>query len=289
MLALTGAFTVVGGLVVGYGGVVAGLDRPQMMIIGPAGWGRASLLLGGLLFALAGWLCLVTVRVWPVAVPLVAVHALAELAVLAAAPAWALLTIALDVIVIFTLTVTPAGAARGGPLLGAGRHGPVGRRGAPTTAGAALPAAGAARAVRRVPAVHSGTALPGSAPAVHSGTALPGVTRVTGSGATAAGTPSGGRLGYRPRHQLAHAPATAATRPTFIAAPTSGAGNRAVARHGSRVTRRALPPGPPARGNAGSPAAPVTAQPADAGHRPEVILGAISGRDPDHAPRIWPA
>jgi hypothetical protein len=276
MLALTGAFTVVGGLVVGYGGVVAGLDRPQMMIIGPAGWGRASLLLGGLLFALAGWLCLVTVRVWPVAVPLVAVHALAELAVLAAAPAWALLTIALDVIVIFTLTVTPAGAARGGPLLGAGRHGPVGRRGAPTTAGAALPAAGAARAVRRVPAVHSGTALPG-------------VTRVTGSGATAAGTPSGGRLGYRPRHQLAHAPATAATRPTFIAAPTSGAGNRAVARHGSRVTRRALPPGPPARGNAGSPAAPVTAQPADAGHRPEVILGAISGRDPDHAPRIWPA
>jgi hypothetical protein len=282
MLALTGAFTVVGGLAVGYGGVVAGLDRPQMMIIGPAGWGRASLLLGGLLFALAGWLCLVTVRVWPVAVPLVAVHALAELAVLAAAPAWALLTIALDVIVIFTLTVTPAGAARGGPLLGAGRHGPVGRRGAPTTAGAALPAAGAARAVRRAPAVHSGTALPGSA-------------RVTGSGATAAGTPlaagtpSGGRLGYRPRHQLAHAPGTAATRPTFIAAPTSGAGNRAVARHGSRVTRRALPPGPPARGNAGSPAAPVTAQPADAGHRPEVILGAISGRDPDHAPRIWPA
>ncbi|GAA1797972.1 hypothetical protein GCM10009835_15130 [Planosporangium flavigriseum] len=111
MLALVGAFNMVEGLVVVYGGNVARVDPSRVLVLDLAGWAQVTLTLGALLFSLGIWLSLVTVRVRLMALSVVCVHALTQLGVLAAFPAWALLMISFDVVIIFALTATPAGGA----------------------------------------------------------------------------------------------------------------------------------------------------------------------------------
>jgi hypothetical protein len=113
MLALVGTFNAAEGLVIVYGGGAIGVERNRMMFLDPRLWGEVSVVLGGLLLVLGGWLWLVTVRV-PIAVivPAVVAHGIVQVGVLAAYPIWALLMIAFDVIIIFALTVSPATAAR---------------------------------------------------------------------------------------------------------------------------------------------------------------------------------
>jgi hypothetical protein len=113
MLALVGTFNAAEGLVIVYGGGAIGVERNRMMFLDPRLWGEVSVVLGGLLLVLGGWLWLVTVRVRiAVVVPAVVAHGIVQVGVLAAYPIWALLMIAFDVIIIFALTVSPATAAR---------------------------------------------------------------------------------------------------------------------------------------------------------------------------------
>lgn len=113
MLALVGTFNAAEGLVIVYGGGAIGVERNRMMFLDPRLWGEISVVLGGLLLVLGGWLWLVTVRVRiAVVVPAVVAHGIVQVGVLAAYPIWALLMIAFDVIIIFALTVSPATAAR---------------------------------------------------------------------------------------------------------------------------------------------------------------------------------
>jgi hypothetical protein len=113
MLALVGTFNAAEGLVIVYGGGAIGVERNRMMFLDPRLWGEISVVLGGLLLVLGGWLWLVTVRVRiAVIVPAVVAHGIVQVGVLAAYPIWALLMIAFDVIIIFALTVSPATAAR---------------------------------------------------------------------------------------------------------------------------------------------------------------------------------
>ncbi len=113
MLALVGTFNAAEGLVIVYGGGAIGVERSRMMFLDPRLWGEISVVLGGLLLVLGGWLWLVTVRVRiAVVVPAIVAHGIVQVGVLAAYPIWAVLMIAFDVIIIFALTVSPATAAR---------------------------------------------------------------------------------------------------------------------------------------------------------------------------------
>jgi hypothetical protein len=138
MLALVGAFNVVEGLVAIYDGRLVRVDRDLVLFVDLAGWAQITLTLGALLLALGIWLSVVTVRVRLVALSVVLVHALAQLGVLAAFPAWALLMISFDVVIIFALTATPAGAAASVAREIAGNTPPAARTGASRGPAAAM-------------------------------------------------------------------------------------------------------------------------------------------------------
>jgi hypothetical protein len=110
LLALVGALNVAEGFIV-LNDEAFGADRSRVAFGHPLGWARLTLLLGVLMLAVALWLAAVTTRVRSLAVPVVALHALIQLGVLAAYPVWALLMIAFDVVILFALTAPPAGGA----------------------------------------------------------------------------------------------------------------------------------------------------------------------------------
>jgi hypothetical protein len=270
MLALVGAFNVAEGLIAIYGGKVVRLDPDRVLLLDLAGWAQVTLALGALLLALGIWLSMVTVRVRLIALSVVVVHALIQLGVLAAFPAWALLMISFDVVIIFALTATPAGAA------------------------ASVARGGATAGVRAGDALKAGS---GTAADARSG-----VTRE----AAASGRPASrgryaavDRVGYRPRHQVTGTPATvvmgqplpgsirpgtcgAPTAPRALpAAPSAGPTTGAV-KPGTNAPATATMVGAVARTTTGpaEPAPPGTARGVAA-----PIIGAISGRWPDESQR----
>ncbi|NJC72159.1 hypothetical protein HC031_20915 [Planosporangium thailandense] len=256
MLALMGAFNVAEGLVALYDRRAVHVDPDRLLLLGLAGWARVTLMLGALLLALGMWLSVVTIRVRPAALSVVCVHALSQLGVLAALPAWALLMISFDVVIIFALTATPAGAAasmaRGSTGAGAGRATPAGR----------------AVTCRHPPAMVG----PGRAGPVGAGI----------------------RIRYRPRHEVPAADTTLVLGPpltdddprpadpvaTGAAAVVTGTAvvpdARAAVSRGDTAPR-ALPSSPQQAAPDSPPVAPTTAT-----KRPAPpIIGAISGRWPD--------
>ncbi|GII22448.1 hypothetical protein Pme01_20450 [Planosporangium mesophilum] len=264
MLALVGAFNVVEGLIAIYARKLVRLD-PDRLLLDLAGWAQVTLALGALLLALGIWLSVVTVRVRLIALSVVVVHALIQLGVLAAFPAWALLMISFDVVIIFALTATPAGtaasAARGGDTrdtaAGASGNSPARRvRGV-----ASLGRVGGRD--RRAPAERIGyrprhqmaAAVVVGAP----GTELPG-TELAGSSdepTTPRALPPGPPAG----------PARAAMKPGTTA-PATATMVGAVARTDGGV--------PPSNGGRAGPVPPATARGVAT-----PIIGAISGRWPE--------
>jgi hypothetical protein len=267
MLALVGAFNVVEGLVAIYDGNVVRVDPDRVLLLDPAGWAQVTLTLGALLLALGIWLSMVTVRVRIVALSTVLLHALTQLGVLTAFPAWALLMISCDVVIIFALTATPAGAAA---------------------------------SVARAGTVNVGTGDTYEAVAG----ARTGGWAGHGPEMSAAGGRKGYVAGdrYRPRHQMAGATAaTVVLGQPLTDAVTAGETPHDTAPAGAPPGPRALPPAPPAPAKAPmSHPAPATmvgavartaaeaAPPAPTGKARGVappIIGAISGRWPDASPR----
>ena len=105
MLTLVGALNVSEGTLVGFAHTGVGFDRDDVAFTNASTWAAATVLLGVLL-ALTG----VAVHGGRasarfVAVAVVSLHAIAQLAMLQAYPQWSLLMVSLDVVIIFVLTV----------------------------------------------------------------------------------------------------------------------------------------------------------------------------------------
>lgn len=132
MLLMVGVFNVVEGLValVNDKRVLVAADR--LIAVDLTGWGWTLLIFGAVMVA-AG-LGLLSMQTWAriLAIVVVAVHAVVQLAWLGAYPIWSLLMIALDVVVLFALTARwPAAMEYLDPYgdasdTGAGQHSRVG-------------------------------------------------------------------------------------------------------------------------------------------------------------------
>jgi hypothetical protein len=105
MLALVGALNVSEGTLVGFSRNGIGFDRAAVAFTSANTWAAATVTLG-LLLVIAG---LTLYAAQPiarlVAVSVVAMHAVTQIAILHAYPAWSVLMVALDVIILFVLTV----------------------------------------------------------------------------------------------------------------------------------------------------------------------------------------
>jgi hypothetical protein len=127
MLTLVGTLNVSQGLLVAFASGGIGFDRDDVAFTSAGTWAAATVTLGVLL-AVAG----VTLRARRpsarlVAVSIVALHAISQLAMLRAYPAWSLLMVTLDVIILFILTVP-----RGSVIAAEDLESPPPRRPAPT-------------------------------------------------------------------------------------------------------------------------------------------------------------
>jgi hypothetical protein len=291
MLALIGAFNVVEGLFVVYGQEALRVDRDRVVFLGLTAWGGVTMGLGVLLVALGLWSAIVTVGVRVVAVPVVVAHALIQLGMLAAYPAWSSLMIVFDVVIIYALTVTPAGAAA------SAARGAVGPRRARS--------AGTASLTDRLGPWHEPAALP-----VDPVDAVP-VAQGTASVIPPDRTPPErvrpGRADdreYQPRHRMpytstavvveAQVEDTVTIRATAATAAPRHTAVVAVSQPAQRA--RALPAATPAatmvgavaRSAAGALTGPVSgaADPSRRSGDGKPILGAISGRWPDAPPRV---
>jgi hypothetical protein len=110
MLALVGTLNVSQGLLVGFASGGIGFDRNDVAFTSATTWATATVTLGVLLgatgFALrARRSSARRSSARAAAVSIVALHAISQLAMLRAYPAWSLLMITLDVIILFILTV----------------------------------------------------------------------------------------------------------------------------------------------------------------------------------------
>jgi hypothetical protein len=253
MLALVGAFNVVEGLVAIYDGRLVRVDRDLVLFVDLAGWAQITLTLGALLLALGIWLSVVTVRVRLVALSVVLVHALTQLGVLTAFPAWALLMISFDVVIIFALTATPDGAAASVAREIAGTVPPAARTGATRGPAAAMSGrrAGYLAGDRIYRPRH----------------------QVAGAAATVVlGPPLVDAVGTAPE------PATANTGALAVVPRALPAASAAGGKPDTKAPTTATMPGPVARSATGTatPPTPGTARGVAA-----PIIGAISGKWPD--------
>jgi hypothetical protein len=115
MLTLVGVLNVSQGLLVGFASGRVGFDRNDVAFTNASTWAATTVTLGVLL-AITGFVLrartpsrkLATVDL--AAAGIVALHAISQLAMLRAYPAWSLLMVSLDVIILFILTV-PRGRA----------------------------------------------------------------------------------------------------------------------------------------------------------------------------------
>ena len=125
MLSILGVFNIFGGLLALLQDELAYIDQGNLVIVDLTGWGIVALVFGALLlFTGIGLLARNRVaRV--VAIVLIGLHAVVQLAALAAYPLWSLLMIALDVVVLFALTVHWSDAVAPGidpTVSGTGQH-----------------------------------------------------------------------------------------------------------------------------------------------------------------------
>ncbi|GAA3291885.1 hypothetical protein Dvina_04460 [Dactylosporangium vinaceum] len=105
LLTLLGALNVAQGLLVAYAGDSVGFDRNDVAFTSAGTWAVATATLGALLVAAGLALRAGRPSAKTVAVAVVALHAISQLAMLRAYPAWSLLMVTLDVIILFILTV----------------------------------------------------------------------------------------------------------------------------------------------------------------------------------------
>ncbi|HEV7898913.1 MAG TPA: hypothetical protein VGP31_13835 [Planosporangium sp.] len=121
MLTMIGAFNIVEGLAALMMGTVNFIDAGRLVVVNLTVWGVLALVSGALLVAVGLGLLSHNGMARLAAVVLIALHALVQLAALAAFPVWSLLMIALDVVVLFALTVhwsevVPEARAGGRPV-----------------------------------------------------------------------------------------------------------------------------------------------------------------------------
>jgi hypothetical protein len=123
MLTMIGAFNIVEGLAALMTGTVSFIDEGLLVVVNLTVWGVLALVSGALLIAVGLGLISRSEVARVAAVVLIALHALVQLVALAAFPVWSLLMIALDVVVLFALTVHwsegVAEAQPGGPAVAA--------------------------------------------------------------------------------------------------------------------------------------------------------------------------
>ncbi len=222
LLALVGALNVAEGFIVLMDDEAFGADRSRVAFEHPLGWGRLTLLLGVLMLAVALWLAAVTTRVRSLAVPVVALHALIQLGVLAAYPVWALLMIAFDVVILFALTATPAGgAASSAPSSGVAGAMPAGSMPAGSMPAGSMPAGA-------VPAgsMPAGSMPAGSMPVGAAAGSVP--VGAKGPVRRAATIAHADRQQYRPRHRLTGEPAP-------VAVPVAVPPSRVLPRGGAPI------------------------------------------------------
>ncbi|MGC9669968.1 DUF7144 family membrane protein [Planosporangium sp. 12N6] len=105
LLTMIGVFNLVEGTAALAMGTVGYIDEGRLVVVNVTTWGVLAVVSGLLLGAVGLGLLLRHELARLVAVVLVALHALVQLTALAAFPIWSLLMIALDVVVIFALTV----------------------------------------------------------------------------------------------------------------------------------------------------------------------------------------
>ncbi|MEV4515842.1 hypothetical protein AB0K00_43665 [Dactylosporangium sp. NPDC049525] len=105
MLALVGTLNVSQGLLVGFASGGIGFDRNDVAFTSATTWATATVTLGVLLGVTGIALRARKGSARTAAVSVVALHAISQLAMLRAYPAWSLLMITLDVIILFVLTV----------------------------------------------------------------------------------------------------------------------------------------------------------------------------------------
>ncbi len=105
MLALVGTLNVSQGLLVGFASGGIGFDRNDVAFTSATTWAAATVTLGVLLGVTGFALRARKASARAAAVSVVALHAISQLAMLRAYPAWSLLMITLDVIILFILTV----------------------------------------------------------------------------------------------------------------------------------------------------------------------------------------
>jgi hypothetical protein len=105
MLTMIGAFNILEGLAALLQRTVTYVDENRLVVVDLRAWGLITLVAGGLMVVVGLGLLSRNEVARGVAVVLVALHALLQLSSLAAFPVWSLLMIALDVVVLFALTV----------------------------------------------------------------------------------------------------------------------------------------------------------------------------------------
>jgi len=111
MLALVGTLNVSQGLLVGFASGGIGFDRNDVAFTSATTWATATVTLGVLLGITGVALRARKGSARAAAVSVVALHAISQLAMLRAYPAWSLLMVTLDVIILFVLTVPKGRAA----------------------------------------------------------------------------------------------------------------------------------------------------------------------------------
>ena len=114
MLALVGTLNVSQGLLVGFASGGIGFDKNDVAFTSATTWAAATVTLGVLLGVTGFALRARKSSARAAAVSIVALHAISQLAMLRAYPAWSLLMVTLDVIILFILTV-PRGSGRPRP------------------------------------------------------------------------------------------------------------------------------------------------------------------------------
>ena len=105
MLALVGTLNVSQGLLVGFASGGIGFDKHDVAFTSATTWAAATVTLGVLLGVTGVALRARKASARTAAVSVVALHAISQLAMLRAYPAWSLLMVTLDVIILFVLTV----------------------------------------------------------------------------------------------------------------------------------------------------------------------------------------
>lgn len=117
MLTVVGALNICEGLIVVVDDQAGGFDSRDMTLVPATMWASATVALGAMLALTGAVLYRTAGRVRPFGVSVVALHGISQLVMLRAYPEWSLLMIALDVLLIFALTV-PGPDARTGTAVG---------------------------------------------------------------------------------------------------------------------------------------------------------------------------